>query len=253
MEHVVLAVEVHDAVLEVKPPLVPRPGDLVVLTHDHVGRVEEVGGVFVRDVVAGAQGLVVGAVFHVVLVVGVQIVVVVIVVVVVVIVIVLIDVFVVVGRVVGAVQLSELTPSTPKPLPALQWRFRSLAFQFGQPERLKFVQHVVGYGPVDAGPPEVLDDVVDDLTLDVGSRFVEKRVGLELFRIEEALAPGQELRYTACASCASLSHNFKLKETKNVFGVRFCFPEKAKLEKNIYAMRYLRRGVLSIEDHNTAK
>ena len=49
---VVSALDVHDAVFEVKPPLVPHAADLLVLTDDDVLRVEELFGVVVRHIIA---------------------------------------------------------------------------------------------------------------------------------------------------------------------------------------------------------
>ena len=42
LEDVILAVEVHNAVLEMELPLVPGPGNLVILTHHHVVGLEQV-------------------------------------------------------------------------------------------------------------------------------------------------------------------------------------------------------------------
>ena len=57
LEHVVFALQVHDAVLEVELPLISASRHLVVLTDDHVLRIEYFGRILIAHIVLAVQRL----------------------------------------------------------------------------------------------------------------------------------------------------------------------------------------------------
>ena len=88
-----------------EPPLVPRPGDLVVLTHHHVLSLEQLGVVLVGDVVLGAERFFLDALLDVVVKIVVIINVVIVIIIVVVIIILFVQIFVGGGGVGGTIDL----------------------------------------------------------------------------------------------------------------------------------------------------
>merc|ERR1719323_963999 len=57
LKHIIFPVQVHDAILQMKLPLVPGSGDLVILTHNNILSVKQVARILIRDIILTPQRL----------------------------------------------------------------------------------------------------------------------------------------------------------------------------------------------------